>query len=133
MTIGKLAAESRVPASTIRYWERIGVLPKAPRVSGQRRYAADAVQLIGVLRLAQACGFSLAEMRRLLHGFRDGTAASERWRELARKKQQDLDEQIARLQTMREYVDRVLQCQCVELTDCGKKTIVAIKAQRGAL
>ena len=37
MTIGELAAQSGPPASTIRYWERIGVLPKPPRVSGQRR------------------------------------------------------------------------------------------------
>jgi DNA-binding transcriptional MerR regulator len=36
MTIGELAAESGLPASTIRYWERIGVLPKPLRVSGQR-------------------------------------------------------------------------------------------------
>ena len=40
MTIGELAAESGMPASTIRYWERIGVLPKPARVSGQRRYSA---------------------------------------------------------------------------------------------
>ncbi len=69
MTIGELAAESGVPASTIRYWERIGVLPKPPRTNGQRRYAPDAVQRLAVLRLAQACGFRLEEMRRLLHGF----------------------------------------------------------------
>jgi DNA-binding transcriptional MerR regulator len=52
MTIGELAAESGLPASTIRYWERIGVLPKPPRVSGQRRYTGNAVQRLAVLRLA---------------------------------------------------------------------------------
>ncbi len=34
MTIGKLATETGVPASTIRYWERIGVVPGAARVNG---------------------------------------------------------------------------------------------------
>jgi len=36
MTIGDLASKSGVPASTIRYWERIGVLPAAVRIGGQR-------------------------------------------------------------------------------------------------
>ena len=44
MTIGKLASESGVPASTIRYWERIDVLPKPACISRQRRYSTDAVE-----------------------------------------------------------------------------------------
>jgi MerR family transcriptional regulator, redox-sensitive transcriptional activator SoxR len=120
MTIGELAAESGMPASTIRYWERIGVLPKPPRVSGQRRYAPDAVQRLAVLRLAQACGFRLDEMRQLLHGFGTGVQPPRRWQELARKKRQELDGQIARLKAMRRVVDRVMQCQCLELTECGR-------------
>jgi MerR family redox-sensitive transcriptional activator SoxR len=120
MTIGELAAESGMPASTIRYWERIGVLPKPTRVSGQRRYAADAVQRLAVLRLAQACGFRLDEMRHLLHGFGAAVQPPRRWQELARQKRQELDEQIARLKAMRRVVDRVMQCQCLELTECGR-------------
>src|SRR5436190_8673968 len=107
MTIGELAAESGMPASTIRYWERIGVLPKPARRSGQRRYSPDAVQRLAVLRLAQACGFRLDEMRHLLHGFGPSVKPLRRWQELAQRKQQELDEQIARLKAMRRVVDRV--------------------------
>jgi hypothetical protein len=49
MTIGELETETGVPASTIRYWERIGVLPKPARVGGQRRYGPDAVPYLAVL------------------------------------------------------------------------------------
>jgi len=120
MTIGELAAESGVPASTIRYWERIGVMPRPVRVSGQRRYPSDAVHQLALLRLAQACGFRLDEMRHLLHGFRSGVPASRRWQELARRKQKDLDEQMDRLKAMRQLVGRVLKCQCTDLLDCGR-------------
>jgi MerR family redox-sensitive transcriptional activator SoxR len=120
MTIGELAAESGLPASTIRYWERIGVLPKPARVSGQRRYSADAVQRLSVLRLAQACGFRLDEIRHLLNGYSSGVKPPRRWQELALRKQQELDEQIARLKAMRRVVDRVLQCRCVDLPECGR-------------
>jgi len=120
MTIGELAGESGVPASTIRYWEKIGVLPKPARVSGQRRYSTDAVQRLAVLRLAQACGFSLDEMRHLLHGYGADVTPPRRWQELARRKRRELDEQIARLKAMRRVVDRVLECRCVELRECGR-------------
>jgi MerR family redox-sensitive transcriptional activator SoxR len=120
MTIGELAAESGTPASTIRYWERIGVLPKPVRVSGQRRYSTDAVERLAVLRLAQACGFRLDEMRHLLHGFGLGVTPPSRWQKLARRKQHELDLQIARLKAMQRLVDRVLRCQCVELQECGR-------------
>lgn len=120
MTIGELATESGLPASTIRYWEKVGVLPKPARVSGQRRYSEDAVQRLAVLRLAQACGFRLDEMRHLLHGYASGVTPPRRWQELARRKREDLDEQIAQLKAMRRVVDRVLQCQCVNLPECGR-------------
>lgn len=130
MTIGELAAESGLPASTIRYWEKIGVLPKPVRAGGQRRYSTDAVQRLALLRLAQACGFRLDEMRHLLHGFDPGVKPPGRWQELARRKQRELDEQIARLKAMRRLVDRVLQCQCVELPECGRIAASVMEAAR---
>jgi MerR family redox-sensitive transcriptional activator SoxR len=120
ITIGELAAESDLLASTIRYWERIDVLPKAPRVNGQRRYRSDAIHTLEVLKLAQSCGFDLNEMRHLLNGFRSTVPASRRWQELAQKKIQDLDRQLARLKAMRRLVERVRQCQCIDLSDCGR-------------
>jgi len=121
MTIGKLAEQSGVPASTIRYWERIRVLPQPPRVNGRRRYSPDAVHRLSVLRLAQACGFHLPEMRRLLTGFDPGVAPSTRWQELARQKQAELDSRITHLLEMRRLLDRVVKCQCPDLTDCGRR------------
>jgi len=120
MTIGGLAAESGTPASTIRYWERIGVLPKPARISGQRRYSTDAVERLAALRLAQTCGFRLDEIRHLMHGFEAGVKPQRRWQELVRRKQQELDAHIARLKAMRRLVDRVLHCRCSELAECGR-------------
>ena len=120
MTIGELSDKSGVPASTLRYWERIDVLPKTMRVGGQRRYQEDAVNLVAVLRLAKACGFSLPEMRRLLNGFRPKTSASERWRTLIREHQEMLEQQIAQLNAMQQLLQHVQQCQCADLIECGR-------------
>lgn len=133
MTIGKLAEMSGVPASTIRYWEKIGVLPLSTRVSGQRRSSGNDIDRLAVLRLAQACGFRLDEMRRLMHGFRSGTAASLRWQELGNAKQQNLDIQIARLQGMRQAMERVLRCRCVQLAECGRVAAALLNPQLWSL
>ena len=120
MTIGELSDKSGAATSTLRYWERIGVLPKTMRVSGQRRYQADAVNLVAVLRLAKACGFSLPEMRRLLNGFRPKTPASERWRTSIREHQEVLERQISQLNAMQQLLYQVEQCQCADLSECGR-------------
>ena len=120
MTIGQLAQESGLPASTIRYYEGIGVLPQPLRVNGQRRYGEGAVHRLSVIRLARACGFRLDEMRDLFQGFRPGVPASRRWQKLALAKRGELEEQMAKLRAMRRVVDRVLECSCAELAECGR-------------
>lgn len=130
MTIGELAEKSGIPASTIRYWEKIGVLPQPVRISGQRRYASDAVDRLAVLGLAQACGFRLDEVRYLLHGFGAGVKPPRRWQELARRKRQELDEQIARFKAMRRLLDRVFQCQCIEMAECGRIAAAVVESAR---
>src|SRR5438270_9680654 len=101
MTVGELAAKSGTPASPIRYWERVGVLPKPDRVGGKRRYSTDAVERLSISRLAQNCGFRWDEIRDLLYGFEPGVKPQHRWQRLACRKQQELDAQIARLKAMR--------------------------------
>jgi len=120
MTIGDLASRSGVPASTIRYWERIGVLPVAARTGGQRRYSKEDIHRLAVLQLARACGFRLDEMLYLTHGFSPNTPASRRWQLLATKKRKELNLQIAQLKAMCRIVDRLSDCRCVELSNCGQ-------------
>ena len=87
----------------------------------RRRYPPDAVHRLAVLRLAQACGFHLPEMRHLLHGFAAGVAPSRRWQELARQKQAELDARMAQLMAMQRLLDRVVRCRCPDLIECGRR------------
>lgn len=127
MKIGELAELSGLPASTIRYWERTGILPAPARVGGQRRYSRDAAGLLAVLRLAQTCGFTLAEMRQLQHGFAPGFKVSRRWQEMAKKKQAELDARIQQLQAMRKLVAVAERCDCADLADCGRLASTVMK------
>src|SRR5262245_17057810 len=131
MTVGQLSLQSGLPSSTIRYWERVGVLPKPMRIGGQRRYTREALHRLAVLRLAQICGFRLDEIRHLVHEFRAGIAPSGRWYDLARKKQAEIDQQVARLQAMRRVVKRVMRCKCVGWSECGRLAACAVKTVAG--
>ena len=67
LTISKLAKAAGVEVSTIRYYERRGlVTPAARRSSGYREYGSDAVRKVRFIRHAQALGFSLEDIAELL-------------------------------------------------------------------
>lgn len=129
MKIGELARAAGVPPSTLRYWDQAGILKATARVSGQRRYAPEAVHVVAVLKLAQACGLSLPEVRQLLHGFQPGFKASRRWRQVLAAKQVQLDAQIERLQAMRELVSVIQTCDCSELMDCGRRASLVMRPE----
>lgn len=67
MKIGELATRSGVSAQTIRYYENIGVLPEAMRMSNGYRYYDDAaIKRLAFIRDAQTSGLSLSEIQMIL-------------------------------------------------------------------
>ena len=67
LTIGTLSERTEVNIETIRYYERIGILPKPPRsAGGHRLYANEHKQRLVFIRRSRALGFSLQEVRLLL-------------------------------------------------------------------
>lgn len=67
MQIGELSQHTDVNIETIRYYERVGVLPEPSRQSNGRRTYSDAdVRRLGFIRHARELGFDLANVRALL-------------------------------------------------------------------
>lgn len=67
MRIGELAKRTGLPASRIRFYERIGLLTAVGRhANGYRRYAADAAVILELIASAQKAGFSLDEIRTVM-------------------------------------------------------------------
>lgn len=119
LAIGEIARRAGVATSTIRYYERIGLLPPSRRVSGKRRYDPSILQKLSVIRLAQQAGFTIAEIQTLLHDFPVNTPPSQRWQALAGSKITELDAMIQRAQQMKTLLETTLQCQCATLEDCA--------------
>ena len=66
-TIGQLAKEAGVAVDTVRYYERIGLLPRRVGAGhGWRRYPEEMLIRMRYLREGRAVGFTLRELRKLL-------------------------------------------------------------------
>ena len=121
LTISQVARQVDLQASAIRYYERIGLLPPALRMSGQRRYDNTALYRLAIIQRARQLGFTLDEIRQLFFGFRNVTRASVRWRTLSRKKLAELDQLMNGIKTVRRLLKKMMQkCHCDTLDQCGK-------------
>jgi len=128
MTIGQVAKESGLAASAIRYYEQEGLLPRPRRLGGRRLYDRSILERLAVLERAKDCGFTLAEARRLLYGFREDAPPSARWRALAVRKIAELDELTRKIAVMKELLER--PCVCQDLGECGRRILSKKRSAR---
>jgi len=106
-TIGQLARDSGVSVDTIRYYERIGLLPRRlAGGTGWRRYPDATLVLLRYLREGRAVGFTIRELRDLL---RVSVAGAPRFCEsfdaAVRRKIGSIDEIAARLAAQRALLE----------------------------
>jgi DNA-binding transcriptional MerR regulator len=115
LTIGELSTATGVPTSTIRFWERRELLRPCARSGGQRRYDEDALTQVGLLRLCQDAGFTLAEIREMLA---QRAVDPTRWRELVTAKMVDVAGSLARLNKAYDLLSHALECHHDDIFRC---------------
>ena len=119
MTIGAVARRSGLPSSTLRFYEKEGLINRPRRVSGRRDYDEAVFANLQLIRMALESGFTISQARALIHGFGKVSSPSQRWRALATQKLQDVRMRIAQLQHAEELLERATACQCITLADCA--------------
>ena len=126
LSIGVIAQRTGLRVSAIRYYESAGLIEPARRISGRRVYDRAVFESIALVRLAQEAGFTVAEIRELVSGFKSATPASTRWQALAHRKLVDVVDRIERAQRMKELLERLLRCRCETFGQCVQKRIAKI-------
>jgi len=115
MTIGDVAHRAHVATSTIRYYERCGLLNADARQSGQRRYRVETLRRLVFIGMMQDIGLTLDEVDGILKA---ATAAE--WKSIAGQRLTALDDQIAQLQHARGLLAGALLCRFDHpATDCN--------------
>jgi DNA-binding transcriptional MerR regulator len=114
MTIGEVARRAGVATSTVRFYERRGLLAADARRSGQRRYHDESLRRLVFIGMLQDAGLSLADIAGVLHA--ESVAD---WKEIARRRLALLDAEIAQRQRARDYLEGALLCRYDHpATDC---------------
>ena len=115
LTIGQLAASAGVATSTVRYYERSGLLKPDERSAGgnYRQYGARSVEKLKFIRSAQAVGLSLKEVRELLNltGDRNGLPCDEVMAAL-RRRLAEVREKLADLRRVENTLSAALKTCC---------------------
>lgn len=130
MKIGVLADKLGMPASTIRYYERIGLLDHQRRVAGRRVFDERALFTLKFVQLAQAAGFSIAEAKSLLENHAADPSHDGLWQPFAEAKQQVIRQQIKDLKRMDRILSALLACECSTLDECVEKCGQVPRAER---
>jgi MerR family transcriptional regulator, redox-sensitive transcriptional activator SoxR len=118
LSIGEVARRAGLRTSALRYYERIGLLPRPPRVGGQRRYDPHILDRLAIVRLGQYVGLRITEIKWLLNDV-PGRPPPERWRELARDRLIQVDALIAEAQAIRRLLQMTLDHKCPKLVEHG--------------
>ena len=109
MRVTDLATAAEVSADTVRYYERVGLLPPPPRTpAGYRRYGPDAVDRLRFIQGAQRLGLRLREIGDLLAVRDTGTCPCEPAEDLLGRRLAEVDAEIARLTALRAEIVRML-------------------------
>jgi DNA-binding transcriptional MerR regulator len=103
MDISDVAKRSGVPTSTLRYYEKTGLLESSAGHGQRRQFGADVLDRLALIALGQAAGFSLDEVRKML-------VRSHVDRQMLLMKADEIEARIKRLQAMSKGLRHAAQC-----------------------
>ncbi len=120
LPIGEMSRRTGVNIETIRYYERIGIMPRPDRTQGgHRAYDADQLKRLAFIRRSRELGFSLGEIRALLDLVDAGAATCAEVHQMTTRHLADVRRKIADLRRMERVLkDMAAQCSGGEVPEC---------------
>ncbi len=119
LTIGQLSRLSGTHVETIRYYERINLLPKPDRTAaGYRHYTHSAATRLRFIRRGRELGFSIEEIRTLLQLADDPEHSCAEADAMARKHLREIEDKIRDLQQMHDELQQLVGCESSSARHC---------------
>lgn len=133
IAIGELSRRTGCNIETIRYYERIGLLPTPARRGRYRHYGAEDLGRLAFIRRARGLGFTLDEVRALLRLAIGGQDACAEVRTLAATHLAEVRAKIGALQAMENVLDdAVRRCDAGEAPGCPLIEALSKAPDKGA-
>jgi DNA-binding transcriptional MerR regulator len=109
LTVSKLAEQVGTSADTVRYYERIGLLPETDRSpSGYRLYGDEAVERLRFIKRAQRFGLRLEAIAELLDVRQRGLCPCGHTRRMLEERVTELDEELSSLARLRDDISEMI-------------------------
>jgi MerR family redox-sensitive transcriptional activator SoxR len=119
LTIGEVARRAGVATSSIRYYERIGLLPKPERERGQRRYDPEVLGKLGFIGVAQSAGFKLREIKELIDAVDGADGLGGQMRSLSTQKLGEVEALLERTRAIKGWLEVAKECGCATPAECA--------------
>lgn len=128
-----MSTQSGVNIETVRYYEKIGLLPEPPRTAaGHRVYLDDHLKRLTFIRRGRELGFTLVEIRNLL-GLVDGGYTCGKVKDAAQTHLDDIRRKIADLRRMERALDKtVARCEGGAAPECPIVEVLSRHVSRTA-
>ena len=105
-TIKEVAEMLHIPATTLRYYDKEGLLPYVKRMhSGYRLFSDDDISMLRVIECLKKTGMPIREIRRFTDWILEGDSSLQRRYEIFLERKQVVERQIAELQETMELID----------------------------
>lgn len=122
LTITALARKTGVSSKALRYWEKLGLLPKATRShSGYRQFPAEAAAYVGFVKRSKQMGLTLHQMKTVLKLARKGCSPCAEVETFIDHRIVDLEEKIKSLSTLLRSLRVLKQC-CDDIAHDGDRS-----------
>jgi MerR family transcriptional regulator, redox-sensitive transcriptional activator SoxR len=132
LTVGQLAERAGVATSAIRFYEARGLIRSRRTTGNQRRYEQAELRRVAFIRTAQRVGLSLDEIGDALATLPENRVPTKAdWARLSRAWRPRLDEQIHRIERLRDQLDSCIGCGCLSLRNCALRNPQDVMATRG--
>lgn len=116
LDIGELSAQSGLPASTLRYYDEIGLIASVGRHGLRRQFGPEAFWQLGLIALGKKAGFSLSEIAAMFAA--DGGNSLSRPALHVRADQ--IERQINELTVLRDMLRHVAECSAPSHIECPR-------------
>ena len=118
-TVGRVAARCGVNVSTLHFYEQKGLIHSTRNAGNQRRYSADVLRRVSVIKAAQKMGISLESIRQAFASLPgERTPTMQDWQNLSSGWQAELNGRIAYLERLRDSLTGCIGCGCLSMTNC---------------
>ncbi len=110
LKIGEVSKRSGVGVEALRFYEKGGLLDRPSRTyGGYRVYGEEVLERLTFIKRAQALGFSLDEIKRIIADARKGESPCDEVREIVRRRMAELDERMRELRRHRKELKSTLE------------------------